>query len=69
MNKLELKWLREGSKNQVADFVRSESGWVGIKNAATIGAFVGGFALSQIPSEAILDNNGNIVEIKVEPTI
>lgn len=53
MKTLELNRVKEVGKKTVADFIRSESGRVGIKNAVTIGAFAGALALSQIPSEAI----------------
>ena len=44
--------IKEVGKKTVADFVRSETGSVGVKNAATIGAFAAALALSETPTEA-----------------
>lgn len=63
MKQLELNRIKEVSKKTVADFIRSETGSVGIKNATTIAAFAGAFALSQLDSEAITLENGNTVTI------
>lgn len=63
MKKLELNLVKEVGKKTVADFVRSENGSVGIKNAATIGAFVGALALSQSSSDATTLEDGTIVTI------
>ena len=52
VNKLELDRIKKVGKKTIADFVRSETGSVGVKNAATIGAFAGMLALSQSSSEA-----------------
>ena len=52
VNKLELNRIKEVGKKTIADFIRSETGSVGIKNAAMIGACAGAFALAQA-SEAI----------------
>lgn len=57
--------IKEVGKKAVFDFVRSENGSVGIKNAATIGAFAGALALSQSHGDAIIDENGNGVVIFV----
>ncbi len=53
MKKLEVTRIKEVGKKTIADFIRSETGSVGIKNAATIGAFAGALVLSQASSEAI----------------
>ena len=52
MKELELNRIKEVGKKTVADFIRSETGSVGIRNATTIGAFAGALALSQSSSEA-----------------
>jgi len=49
----ELKKIKEVGKNKIADFVRSETGSIGVKNAATIAAFAGALALSPSSSEAL----------------
>ena len=64
MNKLEPKRLKEVGKQTISDFVRSESGSIGVKNAATIGTFAGALVLSQTPSGAILDL-GTVVGWKI----
>ena len=46
--------VKEVGKKTVGDFIRSETGSVGVKNAATIGAFAGVLALSQSNSEAVI---------------
>lgn len=48
----EVNRIKEVGKKTVADFVRSETGSVGVKNAATIGAFAAALALSEAPCEA-----------------
>lgn len=53
MKKLELNQVKEVGKKTIADFIRSETGSVGVKNAATIGAFASALALSQSSSEAV----------------
>ncbi|MDE0426368.1 MAG: hypothetical protein OXN25_16065 [Candidatus Poribacteria bacterium] len=55
--------IKEVGKKTIADFIHSETGSVGIKNAAAIGGFIGALALSQLSSEAVRDENGNIVRI------
>ncbi|MDE0013982.1 MAG: hypothetical protein OXU36_22765 [Candidatus Poribacteria bacterium] len=59
----EFKRIRKVSKKTIADFIRSESGSVGIRNAAIIGVSTGALALSQSSSNAIV--NGDIVDIIV----
>lgn len=46
-----LNRIKEVGKKTVSEFVRSETGSVGVKNAATIGVFAAAFAMSQTPSE------------------
>ena len=58
MKKLELNRVKEVGKKTIADFIRSETGSVGIKNAATIGTITGALALSQLNSHAIIDEGG-----------
>lgn len=58
MKKLEVTRIKEISKKTIADFVRSETGSVGVKNAATIGVVTGALALSQLNSHAIIDEGG-----------
>lgn len=62
MDKLELNRIKEIGKKTIADFIRSETGSVGIKNAAMIGAFAGAFALGQA-SEAIIVNGPATITI------
>ena len=59
MKEFELNRIKEVGKKTIADFVHSESGSVGIKSAATIGAFAAALALSQSNSEAIEHDHGN----------
>ncbi len=54
---------REIGKNIITDFIRSETGSVGVKNAAALGAFAGALVLSQSSSEAITDEDGNVVQV------
>lgn len=65
MDKLELNRIKAVGKKTIADFIRSETGSVGIKNAATIGAFAGALALSQASSEAYTDEDGRTVAIHI----
>lgn len=62
MKLTKLNQIKEVGKNTIADFIHSETGSVGVKNAATIGVFAGALALSQSIGNAttILDSNGNI---------
>ena len=53
MKAVELNRIKEVGKKTVSEFVRSETGSVGVKNAAAIGAFAAAFAMSQTPSEGI----------------
>lgn len=52
MKTVELNRIKEVGKKTISEFVRSETGSVGVKNAAVIGAFAAAFAVSQTPSEA-----------------
>lgn len=65
MKDFEVNRIKDVGKKTIADFVRSETGSVGVKNAATVGAFVGALALSQSHSDAIIDENGNGVIVLV----
>lgn len=65
MKKLEITRIKKVGKKTITGFIRSETGSVGVKNAATIGAFVGALALSQSNSEAIRDENGNLIAILI----
>ncbi|MDE0426367.1 MAG: hypothetical protein OXN25_16060 [Candidatus Poribacteria bacterium] len=56
MKELEITRIKEVGKKTVADFIRSETGSVGVKNAATIGAFAGALTLSQSNTNAHFDN-------------
>ena len=49
----ELSRIKEVGKKAIADFVSSETGSIGVKNAATIAAFAGALALSPSSSDAI----------------
>ena len=51
--KLEMSRIKEIGRKTIADFVHSERGSVGVKNAATIGAFAAALALSQSTGEAV----------------
>lgn len=53
MKALELNRIKEVSEKTIADFVRSETGSVGVKNAAAMGAFAAALTLSQTTSEAL----------------
>lgn len=63
MKDLEITRIKEVGKKTIADFIRSETGSVGVKNAATIGAFAGALVLSQTIGDAAThyDANGNII--------
>jgi hypothetical protein len=63
VKKLEMNEIKEVGKKTIADFVRSETGSVGVKNAATIGTFAGALALSQSNSDAF--SIGTLVDIIV----
>ena len=63
VKEIEITRVKEVGKKTVADFIRSETGSVGIKNAATIGAFAGALALSQSSSDATTLENGTVVTI------
>ena len=53
MKAVKLNRIKEVGKKTLAEFVHSETGSVGVKNAAAIGAFAAALALSQTPSEAV----------------
>jgi len=52
LKKFEGNRIKEVGKTTITDFIRSETGSVGVKNAAAIGAFAAALALSQTESEA-----------------
>ena len=64
MKKLELNRIKEVGRKTVADFIRSETGSVGVKNAATVGTLAGALALSQSSSDAVEDL-GTVVAVIV----
>lgn len=45
--------IKEVGRKTVSEFVRSETGSVGVKNAAAVGAMAAALALSEAPSEAV----------------
>ena len=53
MKDLEITRIKKVGKKTIADFIRSETGSVGVKNAATIGAFAGALVVSQSSSDAM----------------
>ena len=57
--KMELNCIKEVGKKIMTDFIHSETGSVGIKNAATIATFAGMLALGQSSSEAIIIDRGD----------
>ncbi|RKU36739.1 hypothetical protein C6496_12520 [Candidatus Poribacteria bacterium] len=61
VKKLELNRVKEVGKKTVADFIRSEIGSVGVKNAAAIGAFAGALALSQSSSDAYISETTIVI--------
>ena len=64
MKAAKLNRIKEVGKKTLAEFVHSETGSVGVKNAAAIGAFAGALALSQTPSEAVtITVNGVLVPV------
>ena len=67
MKELKVEHIKEVGQKTIADFIRSETGSVGIKNAATIGAFAGALMLSQSIGDAIThyDANSNITGYSV----
>ena len=52
MKKLEMDRIKEVGRKTISDFVHSERGSVGVKNAAMVGAFAAALALSQSTGEA-----------------
>ena len=69
MKPIKLSRITDIGKNTIADFIRSETGSVGVKNAATIGVFAGALALSQSIGDAVTttnyDVNGNVTGYSV----
>ena len=64
VKQFEMNRIKEVGKKAIFDFVRSENGSVGIKNAAIIGAFIGMLALSQSDGEAInINRDDGIIEV------
>ena len=61
MKAVKLNQIKEVGKKTVAEFVRSETGSVGVKNAAAVGAFAAALALSEMPSEAITISLGKVI--------
>ncbi len=55
MKNHEITRIKKVGKKAISDFIRLETGSVGVKNAATIGAFASALVLSQTNSEAIFD--------------
>ena len=53
MKAIEMNRIKEVGKKTISEFVRSETGSVGVKNAVAIGAFAAAFAISQTVSEAV----------------
>lgn len=60
MKAVKLNRIKEVGKKTLAEFVHSETGSVGVKNAAAIGAFAAALALSQTPSEALTVTIGGV---------
>ena len=52
MNPINLGQIKKVGQKTIADFVHSETGSVGIKNAAVIGAFAAALAISTTIAEA-----------------
>ncbi len=66
MKDLEIMRIKEMGKKMISDFIRLETGSVGVKNAATIGgAFASAIILSQTSSEAVYDDEGNVIAVIV----
>ena len=63
MKDLKTTRIKEVGKKTIADFIRSETGSVGVKNAATIGAFAGALVVSQSSSDAFTNANGDVITI------
>lgn len=64
MKEFELNRIKEVGKKTIADFIHSETGSVGIKNAAKIATLAGALALSQVNSDATIHGPGS-VEVKI----
>ena len=60
MKQLELNRIKEVGKQTIADFIHSETGSVGIKNAVKIATLAGALALSQANSDAIIHGPGSV---------
>lgn len=65
MKELEITRIKEVGKKTVADFIRSETGSVGVKNAAMIAVFAGAFVLSQSSSNATTNAAGDLITIEI----
>ena len=63
MKAIEMNRIKEVGRKTITDFVHSESGSVGVKNAAVIGAFATALALSQSLAQASTTSysNGTVV--------
>ena len=53
MKAVKLNRIKEVGAKTLSEFIHSETGSVGVKNAAAVGAFAAALALSQATSEAI----------------
>lgn len=60
MKDLKTTRIKEVGKKTISDFIRSETGSVGIKNAVKIATLAGALALSQANSDAIFHGPGSI---------
>lgn len=71
MKELKMNRIKEVGKKAIFDFVRSENGSVGIKNAAIIGAFAGALTLSQSIGDASThyDANGNVTGYTITTSV
>ncbi len=61
MKAMELNRIKEVGKKTISEFVRSETGSVGVKNAAAIGVFAAAFAMSQASESSVSYSNGTLV--------
>lgn len=61
MKAMELNRIKEVGKKTISEFVRSETGSVGVKNAAAIGTFAAAFAMSQISESSVSYSDGTLV--------
>ena len=53
MKAIEMNRIKEVGRKTITDFVHSESGSVGVKKTAAIGAFAAALVLSQSTGEAV----------------